>query len=39
MNGLRVPQGNSFTYLLVNDNVYGIMTIIYIYIILSLYFR
>ena len=40
VNGLRVPQGNSFTYLLVNDNVYGIMTIIYIYMyILSLYFR
>jgi hypothetical protein len=32
VDGLRVPQGNSFTYLLVNDNVYGIMTIIYIYI-------
>jgi hypothetical protein len=33
VNGLRVPQGNSFTYVLVNDNVYGIMTIIYIIII------
>jgi hypothetical protein len=36
VNGLRVPQGNSFTYVLVNDSVYGIMTIIYI---LLLYFR
>jgi hypothetical protein len=36
VNGLRVPQGYSFTYVLVNDNVYGIMTIIYI---LLLYYR
>jgi hypothetical protein len=36
VNGFRVPQGNSFTYVLVNDNVYGIMTIIYI---LLLYYR
>ena len=36
VNGLRVPQGNSFTYVLINDNVYGIMTIIYI---LLLYYR
>lgn len=38
VNGLRVPQGNSFTYLLVNDNVYGIMTIIYIYIYIIIIF-
>jgi hypothetical protein len=31
VNGLRVSQGNSFTYVLVNDNIYGIMTIIYYY--------
>jgi hypothetical protein len=36
VNGLRVPQGYSFTYVLVNDNVYGIMTTIYI---LLLYYR